>query len=338
MKKIKSRFITGLSIFILALTGCAGKPEQMKPIKIAINVWPGYAHAYLAQAKGLFEKNNVEVELILTKSAPEALELFTNGKAEGCFFVFVDVIIINARGIPAKVVCVMDYSDAGDVIVGKPGIQSLAGLKGKTVSFEGINTFSHVFVLSTLAKAGIKESDVKFENIKAHDVLAALEEKRIDAGHTWNPTKSQALKKGYKILAKAGDFPGIITDILFFTPKVISESPDKIRAIVKSLFEARDYLKGHRDEAVKIMADKMGMSKEEMAEGIEGVHQPDLKENLSLLTTTSSLYTSGKMIVDFFLKRGQLSSIVEIEDLIEPKFIKERQLQKSKLGEFAVAG
>jgi NitT/TauT family transport system substrate-binding protein len=321
MKKVKCLFIIGLSICILALTGCESKPAQKEPIRIAINVWPGYAQAYLAQEKGLFEKNNVEVELILEKSITESSGLFTNGEVDGCFGVFADTIMMNTKGAPAKGVCIMDYSDTGDVIIGKPEIQSLDGLAGKTVSFEGVNSFSHIFVLSALEKAGVHESDVRFENINASDVLAALEENRIDAGHTWEPTKSQALKKGYKILATTGDYPGIITDVLVFTPKIIEEKPDEIRAIVKSLFEAQDYLKEHRDEAVKIMADKMGMSTEEMAAGLEGVYQPNLKENLELLT--ASLYTTGEMIVDFYLKRGQLSHTVEMKDIIEPKFITE---------------
>ena len=309
--------------FIVA--GCVSKPEPKPPIKISINVWPGYAHIYLAEVKGFFKKNNVEVELILKKDISESLELFTNGEVDGCFDVFADIIMVDARGISAKVVSIMDYSDSGDVIIGRPEIQSLAELRGKTVSFEGINTFSHIFVLNALEKAGLSESDVKFENIKAHDVLSALEEKRIDAGHTWEPTKSYALNKGYEILAKAGDYPGVITDVLVFTPEIIKERPDEIRAIVKSLFEALDYLKGNRDEAVKIMANKMGMSKEEMQAGVEGVYHPDLKETLALLTTTTttSLYTSGEMIINFYLKRGQLSRVIDIKDVVEPRFIEE---------------
>jgi ABC-type nitrate/sulfonate/bicarbonate transport system substrate-binding protein len=87
------------------------------------------------------------------------------------------------------------------------------------------------------------------------------------------------------------------------------------------LFEAWDYLNEHQDEALTIMADKMGMSKEEMAVGIEDVYHPNLKENLELLTATSSLYISGEVIIDFYIKRGQLSRIMDIKDIIEPKFI-----------------
>jgi NitT/TauT family transport system substrate-binding protein len=324
MKILKCLFIIGISVCILAIMGCGNKPMPKEPIKISLNVWPGYAYAYLAQQKGFFKKNNVEVELILKESTPESLKLFTDGEVEGCFDIFTDIIMIVAKGIPAKIVCIVDFSTTGDVIIGQPDIQSLAELKGRVVSFEGINTFSNIFVLNALEKAGVNEYEVRFENIKAHDVLAALEEKRIDAGHTWEPTKSKALNKGYKILACAGDYSGIITDVLIFTPKVIEERPDEIRAIVNSLFEARTYLNEHRDEAVNIMADKIEMSKEEMAIGLEGLYQPNLKSNFELLTTPSSIvYTAGIGILDFYLKRGQLSSDLDINNIIEPKIIAE---------------
>lgn len=323
MKKILFMFMLGVLVFTPLLTSCQSKPVQKEPIKIAVNVWPGYAYAFLAQEKGIFQKNNVEVELILKGSTPESLKLFTDGEVDGCFDILTDIIMINARGIPARIVCVVDSSGSGDAIIGQPGITSLTDLKGKIVSYEGVNTFSHVFVLNALEKAGLKESDIRFENIAAHEVLAALEEKRIDAGHTWDPTKSQALKKGYKILATAGDYPGIITDVLVFNPKLIEERPDEIRAIVKSLFEARDYSLEHQDEAISIMADKMGLSKEEMTTGLEGLSQPDLKENIVLLTPSSALFSSAQEILDFYIERGQLSGTLNIKSIIEPQFIVE---------------
>ncbi len=314
--------IIWFSICTLAVSSCTPKTDAKKPIKIAIDVWAGYAQAHIAQEKGFFKKNNVDVELVRTTSY-ESLKLFTGGDTEGCFTTLADTLMVTATGHPARIVCIIDYSDSGDVIIGRSDIESLFELKGKTVSFEGVNTFSHIFVLTALTKAGLKEYDVKFENIAALDVLKALEEKKIDAGHTWDPIKSQALKKGYKVLSKAGDYPGIITDVLIFTPNMIKERPHEIRAIIKSLFEALDYLKAHRDESIKIVADRMGMSVQEMEEGIAGIYQPDIKENFTIMTTsTLPLSASVKMIIDFYLKRGQLFNVLSIDDVLEPKFIK----------------
>jgi len=314
-------------VFGLLAEGCTPKKAKEKtPIKIGINAWPGIAHAYLAQEKGFFRKNDVEVELVFREEYSKIIEDYNNGRVHGNLEVFVDAILQDAGGIDSKVVYVPDYSETGDVIMGKPEFNSLLDLKGRKVSIEGINSFSHLFVLTALEKAGLKEAQIQFEIVPAQEVLKALEEGRIDAGHTWEPTKSAAIKKGFRIIAQAKDITGMITDVLVFKAKFVKERPGEIKAIVKSLLEARDFLYAHKEEAIKIMAKNEDMPEAEMQEGISGVHHPDLKENLKAMqrsTDTTSLYGSGAIICEFYLKRGQLSRLPDLDKIIEPRFVEE---------------
>jgi NitT/TauT family transport system substrate-binding protein len=326
---VKRAIFLNILLLICIVTGCADKAEKAKdnePIKIGLCVWPGFAHAFIAKEKGFFEKNGVNVELVFEKEYLDTLKTYKNGDTDGVLTLVPEVIMFNAGGIPAKMVCVIDYSDTGDVIIGRAQYDSLADLKDKTVSFESVNTFSHMFVLKALENAGLNETDIRFENVPAPDVLKALEEGRIDAGHTWNPTKTQALKAGYKILAKAGDIPGMITDVLAFSSKIIKERPTEIRAIVKSMLQARDFVYTNRVEAIAIMAKAEGMTEEEMADGVDGVHHPDLKENVEAMKNTgksTSIYYIGDYFAEFFLNRGQLSQKPNLDKMIEPRFINE---------------
>jgi NitT/TauT family transport system substrate-binding protein len=324
MRKIYLLTALFLVICVCLPEGCAKKPVKKKPIKIAINVWPGYAYTFIAEEKGIFKQNGVDVELILKKDYGQCKELLKNGEADAAFMVFPDVILAAARGLDYKAVYIADFSLTADVIVSRSEFQSISDLKGKTVSFDGINTFSHIFVLQVLEKYGVKESEMKFKVINALDVLDALEKGEIDAGHTWEPVVSQVVKKGYKILAKADEIPvGVIVDMLVFRKQTIEERPGEVGLVVKSIFEALDYLKNNPEEAVEIMAGRENMSQDEMVEGLKGVNQPDLLENFVLLTKKSSLYDSGKMIMDFYTNRGQLSRIIEIKEVIESRFVKE---------------
>ena len=303
----------------------SAKVEEKKPIKIGISVWQGYAHAFIAQEKGFFRKNNVSVELVFKKGVAESIELYKSGEVDGVFNVFADMILINSKGIPTKVVYVPSYSESGDVIIGRPEFNSIADLKGKTVSFQGVNTFSNLFVLKALEKAEIKESDVQFQDVPGTDVLNAMEAGKIDGGHTWEPVTSQALNKGYKILCKASDTPGIITDVLAFNAKVIEERPDDVQRIVKSLLEAKDFINSNKDEAIDIMAKAEGVDGAEVQRGIDTeLHMLDLNENIEAMKKSeniASLYASLKIITDFYVKRGLLSDTQVTEGIIEPKFI-----------------
>ena len=324
MKKHLVILIIILLITILVLSGCVLSTFEDEPVKIAMNVWPGYAYVFIAEEKGFFEKNGVDVELILTEEYSEAQDLYVSGKADGIFEVYADDILHNSERIATKVVYVIDYSESGDVIVGKAEFGSLAGLKGKKIGTEGINTFSHLFILTALKDAGVEEWDILLDIVPAHDILAALESGQIDAGHTWEPTKSAALEKGYVILGTAGDTPGIISDVLAFDSQIIKQRPEDIQAIIRSLSEAKDFLDNNRQEALEIMANAEGMSIEEMDEGTNGVHILSLQENIAAMKQSkdmTSLYTSGEAIINFYLHRGQLFHKPDLNDIIEPRFI-----------------
>ncbi len=321
-----------LSLFCIT-TGCA-KVEERNPIRLSISLWPGYAHAFIAREKGFFKKNYVDVELVLVKTATEAVELFKANGVDGVFDVFTDVIVFNADKIPSKVVYISDYSEQGDVIIGRPAFSSLSDLKGRKIGFEGVNSFSHIFVLKALEKSGINEIDVRFKDIPAMDVLDALEKGVIDAGHTWDPVKTQALKKGYRILITAKDIPGIIVDVLAFHTHAIEKRPKDVQNIVKSLLEARDFIFSHRDEALEIMSRAEGMARDEMENGINAVHMLNLEENITAMThrnDAQSLYPAFDMITDFYMTRGQVSEKQDIGDVVESRFAENlRLLQKSE--------
>ena len=329
-KAMPRKRVTRALLFFLLITvfssGCAKRPEAKPPIKIAINSWAGHAHAYVAKEKGYFEKNGARVELVFEKDYAPSRQRYIDGKVDGILGVYSDAILMSSEGISSRVVYISDFCISADVIVGKPEFKDLSGLKGKKVGIDSVNTFSHLFVLAALEKSGIKEQEVRFEIVPAQEVLKALEEGRIDAGHTWEPAKIAAIKKGYKVLAEAQYVPGLITDVLVFNARVIKKRPTEIKAVVKALLEAEDFLQNNRQEAVKIMSKCEDMTEGEMEEGLGGIVHPGLKGNIKAMRKEegiASLFGSGKIIADFYLKRGQLSSIPDLDKIIEPRFVED---------------
>ena len=293
------------------------------PIKIAINEWPGYAHAFLAQEKGFFEKNGVDVELVFDRDYTTSQQRYIDGEVNGVFEVLPDTMFRNTQGLPSKVVYLMDYSETGDVIIGS--VNSIEELKGLTIGVEGINTFSHIFALKTIESYGMTEGDVFFEIVLAQDVLIKLDDGTIQAGHTWEPTKSEAIEKGYNVLANAGDFPYLVTDVLVFDQEIIEERPDDIQKIVQSLFEAQEFQKVNPDESARIMADAENVSLSSMLSGLDAVFMTDLDENIKVMNPSNdpTLKNAIEEIAKFYLERGQISYKPTFDELIESKFVNE---------------
>jgi NitT/TauT family transport system substrate-binding protein len=297
-----------------------------EPINLGVKVWPPDFFSYLAQDKGFFEKNNVKVKLTLVQDYQQILKNYTDGDFDGMIPVYSDLIYRNIMGMDSRVVYAIDFSNTGDVIIGAGNITSLADEKGKKIGVEGINSFSHLFVLEALKKVGLDEGDVEIVNVPAENVTQELDKGTIDAAHIYQPYTSEALTKGYRILFAAGEIPGAITDVLVFRSNVIQERPQEIQAIIKSIIEAQNYYKNNKEESLKIMSNKSGVGIEEIKNGLDGVVLPSLADNSvnamnDKSSEATSLYSSGKYIFQFFLDRGQLDEYPNFTQLIDPQFV-----------------
>ena len=314
-------FAVGISIFFSS--GIVQETSQ-EPINIIMNVWPGYGYAVIADERGFFEDNGIQVNVKVVKEYPESLRRFLDDGYDGVFIVYSDVILLNSKGIPLQVVYVTNYSSGGDVIVSKADITTVADLKGKTVSVEEFNSFSHLFLLDLLRRNGLTESDVILVEIPAHQVVAALDSGVIDAGHTWQPTQSKAIAKGYRLLATSTETPGIITDVLAFKKSVVEDRSEDVRKVVKSLDEAYRFQNTDENTALSIMSERLEVYPGELKEVFEGIKQLDLKENKEAFTSSTeftSLYLSGEFILNIYEENGVITNHIDIEDILAPEIV-----------------
>jgi NitT/TauT family transport system substrate-binding protein len=97
---------------------------------------------------------------------------------------------------------------------------------------EGINSFSHPFVLESLEKVGISEWEVEFVNITVQKVKLELQHGKIVAAYIYEPFTDDAIKKGIKVLSSAADVPGLITTVLAFHSVIIEQRPSHIQNIL----------------------------------------------------------------------------------------------------------
>jgi len=79
-------------------------------------------------------------------------------------------------------------------IVTRSRYRNIRDMKGKRIGFpEG--TTAHLGLLSALAAAGMKESEIKMIPLEVGELTGAMENNRIDAFSAWEPTVSAALSR-----------------------------------------------------------------------------------------------------------------------------------------------
>ncbi|MCH7850126.1 MAG: ABC transporter substrate-binding protein [Nanoarchaeota archaeon] len=299
---------------------------EKEPLSLFLDIWAGYAPAIIALEKGFFEKRGVNVNINVTSdysNLPDKLKRY-----DGFFGTYPRAILLNGQGTPVKVVYVSDFSDGADVIVSKPEIKNVKDLEGKTISVEELDTYSHLFVISLLNKFGVEEASVNFVEIHPSKIIEALEEDRIDAGHTWEPTQTQAIDMGYKLLITSVDTPRIITDVLILNEDVVKNRNNDVRMIVDGLFEALEFIDKNPDEAHIIIDKKLGIPKKEFENSVKWLKFPNREENVQAFTELesdydlTSLYESGKFISEFYVTRGLINGSVDVNALLDSRFVR----------------
>jgi NitT/TauT family transport system substrate-binding protein len=250
-------------------------------LKIAYSDWPGWVAWDIALNKGWFKDAGVPVEFTWFEYVP-SMEAFTAGKVDAVAMTNGDQLVTGANGAQSIAIVLNDYSNGNDMVVAKPGIEKVADLKGKKVGVE-VGFVSHLLLLNALKSAGLTEKDVKIVNIPTNDTPQALQKGGVDAIVAWQPNSGQALKlvPGSKAIFTSANVPGIIYDVLAVSPKSLAERRADWKKVVGVWFKVVDYLKDekNRDDVLKIMSARAGLTPEEYAPIMKGTFFLDAAGN-----------------------------------------------------------
>lgn len=224
-------------------------------------------------------------------------------------------------------VLVSDESQGADAVVARPGIPDVQSLKGKRI---GTNTggFGELFVTQMLEMNGLTRKDVTIVQVIAEDVPEALQEGIIDAGSVWEPFILQAEANGAKVIFDSRSTPGMIPDGLVVSADVWQNRPKDLEAFTRAWFRAVDDWRGDPEAGSALIAQKLGIPVEEASlEGIKLFTQGDNVAAFVPAESPTSIHYTAKVYSDFFIRTGGLSRPVNLEVLLNNRFVKAAALQ-----------
>jgi NitT/TauT family transport system substrate-binding protein len=304
------------------LGGLAPFPAIAAPasLRIGVPVWVGWMPWWVAKEKGLFKRNGVNVELRNFAVQGDAVQALASGKLDGASVATNDILTVNAGGPKASVVVLHDESAGADMLVTR-GIDDPRKLKGQRIAVE-VGGVSHFFLDKLLALQGLQESDVTVVNMAAADAGAAFASGAINAAVTWEPFGSQAVKAGGRLLLTSKDTPGAIVDVLGIRNDVLKKRPDQVRRLLKSWFDALDYVAQNRAESFAIMAKASGVPVEEFEEMWAGVRIISLADNRAALSRSAgSFLATVEEMSRFMVAQKLLAKGVAAQGMVSPDFL-----------------
>jgi NitT/TauT family transport system substrate-binding protein len=248
----------------LALSGC-GRPSA--PLRIGLNLWPPYGMLELAEAKGYFKEEGVEVRLFVAGSLSETRRAFETGKLDGLATTIVETMVArDGTGRDPRIVRVVNFSDGADVIIASENIRSISDLRDKTVGVEMASL--GMFLLSrALASADLTLDDLQVVSKDPGVMIDELRNGRLDAVVVYPPESLQlAGEAGFRTIFSSADIPGEVVDLIAFEQSVLRDRPAEVAAFLRALDRAHRFLQEDPAEACRVMGRAWSINPEAFGE------------------------------------------------------------------------
>ncbi len=296
--------------------------ENQKPLVIIHQgSWFGDAPFYLAKEKGFFDKYGVKVEIKKVEEAQVRRQLLSSGGADISAETIDMAVLDSGAGVNGKIFMALDTSLGADGIVATKEINNIQDLKSKKVgATKGDPPY---FLLKYLMKKqGMSSSDIVFQDMPNADTAGtAFISGQLDAAGTWEPWLSKAGERvGGHVLVSSKDAPGIIVDIAFVRPEVLTDRKKDVVGVAKAWFDAIDYWKNNIDEANAIMAKEFDLKPDEFAELVKTIRWDDKNSNLSYFGSSDNkgeTFGITQTIIDIAREDQMISKDLKADEIID---------------------
>lgn len=259
---------------VLAGCGSAGGGDSSGG-KVHLNIMVGglskqiYLPNMLAKQLGYFDKNGLNVTLIDEASGQSSEDQVLAGQVDAGSGSYNHTIELQAAGKNMECVVQLDIApgEAEVVSTKATSINSPADLAGKNLGVTELGSGTQTLTQAILKKAGVDPNGAHYIPVGAGDTfIAAMQQGRIDAGMTTEPTISRLVSSGVgKVLvdlrtpestqqALGGNYPFIC---VFMKNDYVNAHHDTVQKLVNAYVETLKWINTHSaaEIAAKMPAD-----------------------------------------------------------------------------------
>ena len=245
-----------------------------EPLKIGYSDWPGWVAYEIGIKKEWFKEEGVEVEFEWYDYVA-SMDAYAAGQLDGVGMTNGDALVTGPTGKPSVGILINDYSNGNDMIVAKPGIDSIKDLDGMKIGLEE-GFVPHLLLLKGLEMNDMEPDSVTVVNTPTNETPQVLSSGAVDAISAWQPSSGQALKvvSGSKPIYTSADAPGIIYDILFVDPESLEKRRDDWKKVIKVWYKIVEFIRDedNLDETLEILASRVSVSPEEYEPFLDGTY------------------------------------------------------------------
>jgi sulfonate transport system substrate-binding protein len=183
-----------------------------------------------------------------------------------------------------------------------------ADLKGKTVAVAK-GTGSHLLLLSVLKKAGLTLDDITPRYLAVDEAAKQFASGEVDAWATVDPyLASQELEHHARVLADGSR--SVVRDSRFYAASsaFAGAHPEVIKAVFGLLYQAGQWVKGHKPQAISNLANWGGMSPQTAARMVS-------RRSMEILPIEVGDLKDQQGVADMFLEARVIDAPLDVTRL-----------------------
>jgi NitT/TauT family transport system substrate-binding protein len=218
---------------------------------------------YVAQAKGFFKDEGLEVEFIQVNPRLGAMAVLNGDVTFTTSFVSTFRGVV--QGLPMKTVFILLKKGIYHLMVRPDIIKDVQELKGKKLGVTAVNGGDHIIGRELLRMKGIDPNLVQAiavgdPSLRAQAVLTNL----VQAVSVSPPHDLMLQQQGLKAVSGPPEI-GVPSSGLFASDRLIKENPQILRRAIRAALKANKFIDANREETIRIMAKAVPQSPETAA-------------------------------------------------------------------------
>lgn len=289
MKKMVSQVLILALALMAGLTGCKKAPEpqgsevskiqeqagkdaadpgeESEQVTISIHPSGHGLPVYIAQEKGWFEEEGLDVETLVYISAPPQMEAYSSGAWEIGTTGFGGIILGVAKndlkviGVSIDDATVMGLWARNDSDLVSAGPDEKTGIYGTAEEWKGKEillaqgTITDVLLTATLEELGLKDDDVVRTNMDASTAYTAFNSGSGDMVQANASFYFNALKEDWTAVTTGESRNLFMPSAIIASDKIIKERPETVEKFTRVYMKAVEWIRENPEEAAELFVD-----------------------------------------------------------------------------------
>jgi len=311
-----------IAMLVCLLGFFSQSPAQEKPLKKinwgVTSLSAGNWIPWIAKEAKLYEKNGLDVELILLRGSGQTSAAILGGSLFAAPVVLPTVMLADLSG--ADLVNVAHtVPGVQSKLVAKGDIKRPEDLRGKRIASSSLGSLGDFLFKYIIRKYGVDPNrEITWLSIGTPpERLQALLSGAVDAAEASYPIDVQAERKGFRVLFDARKEVVYPSMSIVTRRKSIQEDRDTVMRLVKSHVEGIAYFKTNKEFSLKVLSKYLKISDREMLEASYETYKQDF------ISVPYPIMKGLEATYDYVAQTRPEIRIKKPEDFMDPSFIAE---------------